>query len=205
MYVSVVILQNTSRLVTNNEWVGKLGWDILQIVGMEILVDWSKHAFVTKFNRIPCNIYGEYCKNLATDVRNAFKNNSMHHEQVTVLSRRLGFLGIPLVCLVARAVTQHIQRLGYSLSVWNSMFGLLVFACLFAAKVLLGLQVIGFVSTHFFDGVPCDRDDSTHFIRPNQVARPKSSLERTKHVVDAPISPFISARAAPHPLDCLDR
>ena len=54
----------------------------MSIVGMEILVDWSKHMFVTKFNRIPASVYDQYAQDLAEDVKTSFQNRSMHHEQV---------------------------------------------------------------------------------------------------------------------------
>lgn len=76
------------------------GWDILQILGMEVLVDWSKHAFVTKFNQIPVSVYDEYTASLAASVKDCFQRNTLHHEQIVAMSRRLGFVAMPLVCLV---------------------------------------------------------------------------------------------------------
>lgn len=154
MYISVVLLQNTSRLAfsaASGEWVGKLGWDILQILGMEVLVDWSKHAFVTKFNQIPVSVYDEYTASLAASVKDCFQRNTLHHEQIVAMSRRLGFVAMPLVCLVIRAVMQFLQRLGFGLSLWNLAFALLVFACIFAAKLLLSMQMLGFIATRYGD------------------------------------------------------
>ena len=35
-----------------------IGYSALTIVISEVIVDWLKHAFITKFNRIPLSVYG---------------------------------------------------------------------------------------------------------------------------------------------------
>jgi len=185
MYVTIVVLQNTSRVsaaAVRGEPVGKLGWDILNIVGMEILVDWSKHMFVTKFNRIPASVYDQYAQDLAEDVKSSFQNHSMHHEQVTPLSRRLGFVAMPLVCLVARTLLQHASTWGWELSLWNTGFALLTHACVVAAKVLLGMQMLGYIATRYKQEDPTDS---------------RAPLLSTDAKSTRPMSPFISASAKP--------
>jgi len=189
MYVTIVVLQNSSRVsaaAVRGEPVGKLGWDIMSIVGMEILVDWSKHMFVTKFNRIPASVYDQYAQDLAEDVKTSFQNHSMHHEQVTPLSRRLGFVAMPLVCLVARTLLQHASTWGWELSLWNISFALLAFACVVAAKVLLGMQMLGYVATRF-----SDKEDMSPMSRSRGVSLSNNAK------LTRPMSPFISASAKP--------
>ena len=39
----------------------------LLVLGTEMLVDWLKHAYVTKFNNVKPNIYGRFLDVLAKD------------------------------------------------------------------------------------------------------------------------------------------
>ncbi|ORZ01641.1 eukaryotic membrane protein family-domain-containing protein [Syncephalastrum racemosum] len=84
---------------------------VLMVVASELLVDWLKHAFITKFNQIRPSIYEKYIDVLCKDLvigspgrtsgrRNAFVDQS------PVVSRRIGFPALPLACLHVRMVQQ---------------------------------------------------------------------------------------------------
>ena len=49
--------------------------DIMLLAGCEIIVDSTKHAFITKFNNIPSGVYREYTVLLANDVITSRKKN----------------------------------------------------------------------------------------------------------------------------------
>lgn len=42
--------------------------DCFTVVFSELAVDWIKHAFITKFNELPIEIYKEYTYSLAYDI-----------------------------------------------------------------------------------------------------------------------------------------
>ena len=42
--------------------------DVLMVLFTEFLVDWVKHAFITKFNEIPFEVYREYTVSIAYDL-----------------------------------------------------------------------------------------------------------------------------------------
>ena len=42
--------------------------DCLMVILAEVIVDWVKHAFITRFNDIPSNIYQEFTLSLAYDL-----------------------------------------------------------------------------------------------------------------------------------------
>jgi hypothetical protein len=79
---------------------------IIMVLLSEIMVDWLKHAFITKFNQIRPSIYGKYidilCKDLVigSPSRMASKNHAFV-DQSPVVSRRIGFPVLPLACLVS--------------------------------------------------------------------------------------------------------
>lgn len=69
------------------------------VLGSEMLVDWLKHAYITKFNMIKPAIYGRFLDVLCKDYySNAFATQD--------LTRRVGLPVIPLACLFIRASIQ---------------------------------------------------------------------------------------------------
>jgi len=72
---------------------------VLMIIwGTEHLVDWTKHAFVIKFNRISPNVYSKYRYILASDVSDTRKEGYLL--SIQNVCRRLGFVPLPFCCLV---------------------------------------------------------------------------------------------------------
>lgn len=80
-------------------WYGQIMGPFLLVLGSEMLVDWIKHAYITKFNLTKPAIYGRFLDVLAKDYySNAFVDQN--------LTRRLGLPVIPLSCLFIRASVQ---------------------------------------------------------------------------------------------------
>ena len=81
------------------EWTGQIMGPFFLVLGSEMLVDWIKHAYITKFNNTKPAIYGRFLDVLAKDYySNAFAEPN--------LTRRLGLPVIPLACLFIRASVQ---------------------------------------------------------------------------------------------------
>ncbi|CAO1630419.1 unnamed protein product [Parajaminaea phylloscopi] len=83
----------------------------------ECVVDWLKHAFITKFNHIRPTVYGRFmdvlCRDLvvagpATSQGDGGRSKRRHTfvDQSPVVSRRLGFAALPLACLLVRISAQ---------------------------------------------------------------------------------------------------
>ena len=69
------------------------------VLGSEMLVDWVKHAYITKFNSTKPAIYGRFLDVLTKDYySHAFADQN--------LTKRLGLPVIPLACLFIRASVQ---------------------------------------------------------------------------------------------------
>ena len=80
-------------------WTGQVLAPFFLVLGSEMLVDWLKHAYITKFNNVRPAIYGRFLDVLAKDYySNAFADQN--------LTRRLGLPVIPLACLFIRASVQ---------------------------------------------------------------------------------------------------
>ena len=111
---------------------------MLFVIVSEMLVDWLKHAFITKFNHVRASVYERFTDVLAKDVlqvgsfasRPSMKDKkvdsaerpSEHAEhqypilldQSPLVTRRMGFASIPLACLVLRISVQAIGMLSSS-------------------------------------------------------------------------------------------
>ncbi|APA08472.1 hypothetical protein SS1G_02165 [Sclerotinia sclerotiorum 1980 UF-70] len=80
-------------------WSGEVFSPFFIVIGSEMLVDWIKHAYISKFNGVKPAIYQRFLDVLAKDYyTNAFVNQN--------LLKRLGLPVIPLSCLFIRAAFQ---------------------------------------------------------------------------------------------------
>jgi hypothetical protein len=81
------------------EWTGQVLAPFFLVLGSEMVVDWLKHSYITKFNNTKPAIYGRFLDILSKDYySNAFADQN--------LTRRLGLPIIPLSCLFIRAAVQ---------------------------------------------------------------------------------------------------
>lgn len=81
------------------KWTGQVLGPFLLVLGSEMIVDWVKHAYITKFNNTKPAIYGRFLDVLAKDYySHAFADQN--------LTKRLGLPVLPLSCLFIRAVVQ---------------------------------------------------------------------------------------------------
>lgn len=82
---------------------------VLTVMISETLVDWLKHAFITKFNHIRPSVYERYkdvlCRDLASGSRLGARKHS-YVDQSPVVARRLGFASLPLAVLTIIIGTQ---------------------------------------------------------------------------------------------------
>ena len=94
----------------------------------EVLVDWLKHAFITKFNGIPATVYTQFRDSFYRDLSRRSSNSDEDVEpedfamrrtpssiervdKSPFLAKRIGFVSIPLACLVIRIASQFLQTL----------------------------------------------------------------------------------------------
>lgn len=74
---------------------------VLCIFGSELIVDWAKHAFITKFNNIDSSVYEDYAVSIASEYlsvgRSTYYTNQSDH-----MSRKMGFNVLPLAIVTVR-------------------------------------------------------------------------------------------------------
>ncbi|RKF78486.1 Endoplasmic reticulum membrane protein 65 [Golovinomyces cichoracearum] len=91
------ILPNSFSLLPS--WTGEILSPFFFVLGSELLIDWIKHSYISKFNNVKPTIYGHYLDILSKDYYlNAFRNQN--------LVKRFGLPVIPLACLFIRSSVQ---------------------------------------------------------------------------------------------------
>jgi hypothetical protein len=93
--------------------------DLIMVVIAEVIVDWLKHAFITKFNEISAEVYQDFTITLAFDVVRSHEIDSFTDFSDQV-SRRMGFIPIPISIMLIRVIGQSID---FSTNVYTIIFG----------------------------------------------------------------------------------
>ncbi|KAF6763229.1 DUF747 family protein [Ephemerocybe angulata] len=145
---------------------------VIIVMGCEMLVDWLKHAFITKFNHIRPSVYERYTDVLCLDLSSgsAVGRLSRKHsyvDQSPLVARRLGFAAIPLAALAilvgAQSInlvfsvnsdftypwTWTIRTLSQAELVYYATWiivGLLVWLCFVVIKIIVGVNLISYAT-----------------------------------------------------------
>lgn len=118
----------------------------------ELLADWIKHSFITKFNFVPAKVYPEYALLLAGDVT-GIGHEGFNLDYSHAVVKRIGLAQIPLVCVMFRLLREAAKYASarHTLSpFYLRAGGLAVWVLLLAAKMALGtaLQRIALAKLH---------------------------------------------------------
>ncbi|CAD5113030.1 DgyrCDS2230 [Dimorphilus gyrociliatus] len=137
--LSIVSVRNLTEFSWNFEHLLDLIPDILMVLVSEIIVDGVKHAFITKFNEIPADVYTEYTTSLAYDMKNS-RQKQAFSDYLDVVSRRMGFIPLPLAVISIKITFSSMTFSSYKHFLLLGMFLL----CLFSLKVLNSICLLGF-------------------------------------------------------------
>lgn len=133
-YVSSFSVRLPAKCSFSTHWSSRQK-PVLTVMTSEMIVDWLKHAFITKFNHIRPSVYERYvdvlCRDLASmsavgrrgarkvcifriryiRCRECLYQSSLQHsyvDQSPLVARRLGFASLPLAALVILVGSQSI-------------------------------------------------------------------------------------------------
>ncbi|KZT26850.1 DUF747-domain-containing protein [Neolentinus lepideus HHB14362 ss-1] len=149
--------------------VGTISYPVLTVLLSETLVDWLKHAFITKFNHIRPSVYERYTDVLCGDLRGGWAKVRVHSyvDQSPLAARRLGFAALPLanlaliigsqcVGLLAAAPVWEVWEVWTSVQVWAgwvvvrvgkwAVLGVLFWVCAVAVKLIIGINLLAYAS-----------------------------------------------------------
>lgn len=134
----VVVIQTMREYMWKEERFWVLIPDCLMVILAEVIVDWVKHAFITRFNDIPSNIYQEFTLSLAYDLA-ATKQKHAFTDHSDLVARRMGFIPLPLGVLAVRIVSQAVQITNYG----DAFILFLAFLCLGSFRILSNIITLG--------------------------------------------------------------
>uniref|UniRef100_A0A8C9T3A4 Transmembrane anterior posterior transformation 1 n=1 Tax=Scleropages formosus TaxID=113540 RepID=A0A8C9T3A4_SCLFO len=134
----IVCLRNMEQFSWNPDHLWVLFPDVCMVIASEIAVDVVKHAFITKFNDITADVYSEYRASLAFDLVSSRQKNA-YTDYSDSVSRRMGFIPLPLALLLIRVVTSSVKVQG-SLS---CVCVLLFYLGMTTLKVLNSIVLLG--------------------------------------------------------------
>ncbi|XP_072251318.1 transmembrane anterior posterior transformation protein 1 homolog isoform X2 [Leuresthes tenuis] len=107
----IVCLRNMEQFSWNPEHLWVLLPDVFMVVTSEVAVDVIKHAFITKFNDIPADVYSDYRASLAFDLVSSRQKNA-YTDYSDSVARRMGFIPLPLAVLLIRVVMSSVKVQG---------------------------------------------------------------------------------------------
>uniref|UniRef100_A0A672G3D3 Transmembrane anterior posterior transformation protein 1 homolog n=1 Tax=Salarias fasciatus TaxID=181472 RepID=A0A672G3D3_SALFA len=134
----IVCLRNMEQFSWNTDHLLVLLPDVFIVIVSEIAVDTIKHAFITKFNDIPADVYSEYRASLAFDLVSSRQKNA-YTDYSDSVARRMGFIPLPLAVLLIRVLLSSVKVQG-ALS-YTCVF--LFYLGLVTLKVLNSIVLLG--------------------------------------------------------------
>ncbi|XP_046338085.2 transmembrane anterior posterior transformation protein 1 homolog [Haliotis rufescens] len=136
--LGIVFIRNMAEFAWNPDHLVVILPDVVLVLLAEFVVDWVKHAFITKFNEISSDAYKEFTINLVQDMVTSRQKHAFtdHSDQV---SRRMGFTPLPLACLLYKICSKSLRMTG--------AFGILTliifYFCLLTLKVFTSIVLLG--------------------------------------------------------------
>ncbi|XP_061100772.1 transmembrane anterior posterior transformation protein 1 homolog isoform X4 [Conger conger] len=134
----IVCLRNMEQFSWNPDHLWVLFPDVCMVIASEIAVDIVKHAFITKFNDITADVYSEYRASLAFDLVSSRQKNA-YTDYSDSVSRRMGFIPLPLALLLIRVVTSSVRIQGSLVLVCLLLF----YLGMITLKVLNSIVLLG--------------------------------------------------------------
>ncbi|KAF8732630.1 hypothetical protein AX14_004135 [Amanita brunnescens Koide BX004] len=145
-----------------------ISYPVLTVMLSEMLVDWFKHAFITKFNHIRPSVYERYidvlCRDLASMTAMGRYRARKHSyvDQSPLVARRLGFASLPLAVATILIGSESISPLLLdlpedtprfrSLSTvnlhylkWGTML-FLFWCCFVVVKIIVGVNLLSYAT-----------------------------------------------------------
>ncbi|KAK0411102.1 hypothetical protein QR680_005483 [Steinernema hermaphroditum] len=139
----VVVMRNMMAVNWNFEHLIEMLPDLVCVICGELGVDWLKHAFITKFNEINAKVYEDFTTTIAFDVVRGHDEGA-YSDYSDQVSRRMGFIPIPLTVVLIRVIGQSINMEG---RVTVFLF-VLTWILILTVKILNGIVIYGQACNH---------------------------------------------------------
>lgn len=150
VFISIICVHNLNDLSwqLSQDTLWNIAYIIGIVAGMEIIVDWLKHAFITRFNKMQSSIFQHFERIIAVAV---IQQDDVPDSCYTT-SKRIGFVSLPLACVVFRVFVGVAPIAGLWGFLWTfALWGTLVIAKFLTSLIVLSMSVsiLGRTSTAF--------------------------------------------------------
>ncbi|SOV11044.1 cyclic amine resistance locus protein [Plasmodium sp. gorilla clade G2] len=149
----LVLLKMSTAYRTQNSFISISSWLII-ILLLEVGVDWCKHSYLLKYNKLNSESLNKYFHTLLADVlisRTPNKNIYYMKDSFSVPcknifcfshipTRRLGYMSMPVVTLIVCSL----PRLNYLSNISLFSFALSIWVCLFLFKIILSIMIVSY-------------------------------------------------------------
>ncbi|KAF3993122.1 hypothetical protein FT663_00946 [Candidozyma haemuli var. vulneris] len=135
-----------------NKWFGAIFGPSMVVLGSEVFVDWLKHCFIIKFNRIKPRVYKNFLYVSSTDFMEVFtlnSNTSTSNEMsdYIILAKRIGLPILSLSICFLRMTLRDLKQLyvpSFNLSsiLACGLLAALTFITLLVIRLVLGLWIL---------------------------------------------------------------
>lgn len=139
MLLLAVTLQTMKEYAWHSDRFAVLLPDCVMLLFAEVLVDWVKHAFITRFNELPSTVYRDYTVSLAYDMTQT-RRETAFSDPSDLVARRMGFIPLPLGVAMARVLCTTLTP---SARPANIILLLLAYLILMALRILNSLIILG--------------------------------------------------------------
>ena len=136
VFILIICVHNLNDLSwqLSQDTLWNIAYVIAIVAGMEIIVDWLKHAFITRFNKMQSSIFQHFERIIALAV---IQQDNIPDSCYTT-SKRIGFVSIPLACVVFRVFVGVAPIAG----LWGFLWTFGLWATLVVAKFLTSLIIL---------------------------------------------------------------
>lgn len=157
MLLLAVTLQTMKEYAWHSDRLAVLLPDCVMLLFAEVLVDWVKHAFITRFNELPSTVYRDYTVSLAYDMAQT-RRETAFSDPSDLVARRMGFIPLPLGVAMARVLCTTLTPSDARPA--NLILLLLAYLILVALRILNSLIILGKACDIISSHVQADRDDT---------------------------------------------
>ncbi|VWU51481.1 cyclic amine resistance locus protein [Hepatocystis sp. ex Piliocolobus tephrosceles] len=150
----LVLLKMSTAYRTQNSFLSITSW-LSIILLLEVGVDWCKHSYLLKYNKLKSESLNRYFQTLLADVlisrtpnKNIYYMNTSSFEIPCknifcfshIPTRRLGYMSMPVVTLIVCSL----PRLKYLSNLSLFSFALSIWVCLFLFKIILSIMIVSY-------------------------------------------------------------
>eukprot|EP00096_Caligus_rogercresseyi_P011143 TRINITY_DN4293_c0_g1_i1.p1 TRINITY_DN4293_c0_g1~~TRINITY_DN4293_c0_g1_i1.p1 ORF type:complete len:504 (+),score=59.00 TRINITY_DN4293_c0_g1_i1:269-1780(+) len=185
----IVVVQTMKEYGWKEDCFWSLAPECFMIMFVEFVVDWIKHAFITRFNEVSTDVYRDYTTSLAYDLAQS-KHKSSSSDHCDWISRKIGFIPLPVGVVIIRVISTSIQVN----SLESILLLILAYFSLMSCRILVYVLVMGkgcnLISEH---GKKLEEEDSLKAETENDAPFYNESIDPNPKIVDIDKSNYAAA------------